>query len=76
MEVVVAIVRTLVPLPPAERVMLVMLRVATIPVLVTEVVREIVPAKELMLVSVTVVEAEEPACIVRLTGFEDIVKSG
>jgi hypothetical protein len=56
--------------------MLVALRVAIIPVLVTEEVRETVPENELMLVSVTVAEAEDPACIIKLKGLVEIAKSG
>ena len=60
-DVVVEMVRMLVPVPPAARVTLVALRVATIPVFVTEDVRAIVPANELTLASVRVEVAEFPA---------------
>lgn len=51
----------LVPVPPADSVTLVMLRVAEIPVFVTEEVRVTVPANELTLVSVRVEVPEFPA---------------
>lgn len=65
-----------VPVPPAERVTLVALRVGVGPGGDMEDVRLIVPEKPLTLVRVTVDAADEPAWIVRLTGFAAMVKSG
>lgn len=53
--------RTLVPVPPDESVTLVVLSVATIPVLVTDDVSVTVPMKELTLASMIVEEPEDPA---------------
>jgi hypothetical protein len=69
-------VSVVVPVPPAESVTLVALRVVVAPDGDIEEVRVIVPEKPLMLVRVIVDAAEEPAWIVRLTGLAAMVKSG
>lgn len=65
-----------VPVPPAERVTLVALRVVVGPDGDMEDVRVMVPVKPLMLVRVMVDAADDPAWIVRLPGLAAMVKSG
>jgi hypothetical protein len=69
-------VSVVVPVPPAEIVTLVALRVVVGPEGDMEDVRLIVPEKPLTLVRVMVDAADDPAWIVRLTGLAAIVKSG
>jgi hypothetical protein len=73
---VVDTVSVVVPVPPAESVTLVALRVVVGPDGDMEDVRVIVPENPLMLVKVMVDAAEEPDWIVRLTRLAAIVKSG
>jgi hypothetical protein len=70
------IASVVVPVPPAERVMLVALRVVVGPEGDMEDVRLIVPEKPLMLVRVMMDAADEPAWTERLLGLAAMVKSG
>ena len=75
MEVVVETVRIDVPVPPADRVTLLVLRLVVGPDGFMAETRLTVPVKPLRLVIVMVDVADDPAWIVRLVGFAVTVKS-